>query len=332
MSARAAIARTIVYGAGAVGGVVAARLHLAGHPVVAIARGEHLFKARKSGLLLRTHAGEERVPLELAGHPSEILFGPRDLVILTVKSQDSARALDDLAAAAPAEIAVLCLQNGIANEREALRRFPNVYGGMVWMPATHVRPGEVESHGAPVDGVITLGRYPKGCDARAEAAAALLSGAGIPTEAVEAVMEVKRAKLLDNVGNAVQALTTRGDPDRKALYLRAREEAEAAMRAAGLRWIPREALLERALARVQTFDLPGRPRQGGSTWQSLTRHTGHAEADYLNGEIVLLGRLHGVPTPINAHLQRLIAQAAASGAAPGGFTAAEILASAVTAL
>jgi 2-dehydropantoate 2-reductase len=40
-------------------------------------------------------------------------------------------------------------------------------------------------------------------------------------------------------------------------------------------------------------------RAGGSTWQSLRRGTGTIETDYLTGEIVLLGRLHGVPTPAN---------------------------------
>ena len=43
--------------------------------------------------------------------------------------------------------------------------------------------------------------------------------------------------------------------------------------------------------------------KGSSSWQSLARGTGSIEADYLNGEITLLGRLHGVPTPVNAMLQ-----------------------------
>jgi 2-dehydropantoate 2-reductase len=37
----------------------------------------------------------------------------------------------------------------------------------------------------------------------------------------------------------------------------------------------------------------------------LRRQTGSVESDYLNGEIALLGRLHGVPTPVNHLLQRL---------------------------
>jgi 2-dehydropantoate 2-reductase len=57
--------------------------------------------------------------------------------------------------------------------------------------------------------------------------------------------------------------------------------------------------------------------QGGSSWQSLARGTGSIEAEFLNGEIVLLGELHGVPTPVNALLQRLAIRAAAEGAGAG---------------
>jgi 2-dehydropantoate 2-reductase len=49
------------------------------------------------------------------------------------------------------------------------------------------------------------------------------------------------------------------------------------------------------------------------------------ETDWLNGEIVLLGRLHGVPTPVNALLQRLANEAARAGRAPESLPAKEIL-------
>ncbi len=51
---------------------------------------------------------------------------------------------------------------------------------------------------------------------------------------------------------------------------------------------------------VEHGEIAGVPRPGGSSWQSLAKGSGTIEADYLNGEIVLLGRLHGVPTPVNA--------------------------------
>jgi 2-dehydropantoate 2-reductase len=71
--------------------------------------------------------------------------------------------------------------------------------------------------------------------------------------------------------------------------------------------------------------IEGQRRGGGSTWQSLERGLGSVETDYLNGEIVLLGRLHGVPTPVNALMQRLTAQAARDGVAAGSVDPEDIV-------
>lgn len=70
----------------------------------------------------------------------------------------------------------------------------------------------------------------------------------------------------------------------------------------------------------------GKERGGGSSWQSLARGTGNIETDFLNGEIVLLGRLHGVETPVNAGLQQLARRMAAAGAEPGSMTPDELAA------
>ena len=70
----------------------------------------------------------------------------------------------------------------------------------------------------------------------------------------------------------------------------------------------------------------GGGRPGGSSWQSLVRGTGAIETDYLTGEIVLLGRLHGVPTPVNTLLQSLTRQAAEQRLQPGWLTPAEFTA------
>lgn len=64
--------------------------------------------------------------------------------------------------------------------------------------------------------------------------------------------------------------------------------------------------------------------RGGSSWQSLERGNGSIEAEFLNGEIVLLGGLHDVATPVNALLQRLAVEAAAEGAGAGSWSIAEL--------
>ncbi len=71
-------------------------------------------------------------------------------------------------------------------------------------------------------------------------------------------------------------------------------------------------------------DSEARRRTGSSSWQSLARGAGSIEADYLNGEIVLLGRLHGVPTPANEALRRLANRLAREHIPPGSMDPAEI--------
>jgi 2-dehydropantoate 2-reductase len=100
----------------------------------------------------------------------------------------------------------------------------------------------------------------------------------------------------------------------------AMREALACYKAAGIAFASREEDQARRGDLLQFRQVDGRPRGGGSSWQSLARGTGTIETDYLNGEIVLLGRLHGVPTPVNATLQRVARQLAATGAPPASMT------------
>jgi 2-dehydropantoate 2-reductase len=96
-----------------------------------------------------------------------------------------------------------------------------------------------------------------------------------------------------------------------------RAEAEACYRAAGIDWVGDEEWAERRAGQVQHAPVEGRTRAGGSSWQSLARGLGSIEADYLNGEIALLGRQYDVPTPVNVAAQTLADRAAREGAPPG---------------
>ena len=71
--------------------------------------------------------------------------------------------------------------------------------------------------------------------------------------------------------------------------------------------------------------MPGRPRSGGSSWQSLERGTGAIETDYLNGEIVWLGRQHAVDTPANELIRREAVRAARERRPPNTVPARELL-------
>jgi 2-dehydropantoate 2-reductase len=321
--------RFVVFGAGAVGGVVGAQLHQAGHDVALIARGAHLRELQRSGLTLETPSQRSVLRIPAAGDPAELGVGARgtdDVVLLATKSQDTAGALDALQRAGAWDVPVVCLQNGVENERVALRRFRDVYGAVVMAPTAHLRPGAVEAYGALASGMIDLGRYPEGTDELAEQLAAALAESQFRSRVWPDVMRLKYAKLILNLGNAVTALCA--DDDRVGeLRDRVTAEGRAALDAAGIdhdddgvddlagRW-----------AQIGVSDIGGRERAGSSTWQSLVRGTGAVETDYLNGEIVLVGRLHGIPTPVNAALCRLAAEQARGGAAPGELSVDEVLA------
>jgi 2-dehydropantoate 2-reductase len=173
--------------------------------------------------------------------------------------------------------------------------------------------------------VLDVGRYPDApVDALVSAVAAGFETAGLLSTPRPDVSRWKRRKLLMNIANAVQALVGVGSGQR--LRDMATAEAEACFAAAGLEVASIEEDAANREGRMELSEVAGLTRGGGSSWQSLVRGTGSIEADYLNGEICLMGRVHGVPTPVNALLQRRANAAAAAGVAPGSTTEEELLA------
>ncbi len=313
--------RYIIYGAGAIGGSIGARLHQGGNDVVLICRGGHLEKLQRGGLTFRTPDETATLPMTVVGHPSEIQFGDDDVVLLTMKSQDTAAALDNLRFSA-GDVPVICAQNGVANERMALRRFSQVYGMLVFLPATLLEPGEVAMHASPVGGVLDAGCYPEGVDPLIERVTSDLTESGFVSRPEPQIMRLKYGKLLLNLLNVVQALF--GPEARAGDVVRAvRDEAIACYEAAGIEFVPPTEIAQRATD-ITRGEIEGHPHRGGSTWQTLARGSRSIETDYLNGEISLLGSLHGVPTPYNRALQRAASQAAIAGKPPGSLRVEEL--------
>ena len=310
--------RIVVYGVGAIGGTIAARLALTGQEVVGIARGAMLQAINANDVLnLVTPGGTQRAHFQCVGDPSELAVRTDDAVILAMKGQHTQYALDRLRSVGYDHQPIVCAQNGVANEPAALRYFPNVYGLMVLMPAQYRVPGTVEAIGCPKHGIFDIGRYPRGKDAFCETFAQALCAADILCDVSDDVMPNKYANLALNVGNMVQAAL--GSEHRFGPWHdRARAEAEATYRAAGIVVgnvdpdHPRRKLLK-------SVEIPGAERAGTSSTQSLLRGAGSIETDYLNGEIVLLGRLHAVPTPVNAALVRIAHIMTSQNMKPGAF-------------
>jgi 2-dehydropantoate 2-reductase len=320
--------RIVIYGAGAIGGVLGALLHQNGREVVLIARGRHYEAIRDGGLTLETPAGRAVVDVPVVDSPAGIRWGDGDIVVLGMKTQDIVDGLGALAAAGGRGVPVVCAQNGVESERMALRTGTDVYGVCVMCPAAHLEPGVVQAFSVPSPGILDVGRYPDGSDAVAESLAEAFRAATFHAEARSDIMRWKYCKLLMNLGNAAEALS---GPTARASEIAglARAEGIACLTAAGIDVVSDQGFTERRGDLINPQAIGGGPRPGGSSWQSLERSTGRIEADYLNGEIALLGRLYGVPTPANDVLQRAADDAARRKRPPGSVSADELLAAMV---
>ncbi len=312
--------RIVVFGMGAVGGVIAGRLFEHGHDVVGIARGAHYEAIRASGMQLVDPDRTATLALPVVSDPAAIQWRPDDVVLITTKTQDSTGAFDALRAAAGPDVPVVCVQNGVANERIALRRFAHVHAICVMLPAEHLEPGVVVASSAPVSGLLDIGRSPNGVDDTDHEVAAALADSTFESIPRPDIMRWKYRKLLMNLANAVEALCEPGD-DAIELSRAVRREGSDVLRAAATDVASSDEDRERRGDRLT----PRLARGGGSTWQSLRRGTGSLETDYLNGEIALLARLHGVEAPLNIVLQRAANDAARRKVAPQSLRAADLL-------
>jgi len=325
--------RYIIYGAGAIGATIGARLHQAGADVVLIARGEHLQMMQRQGLRFVAPDGDFLLQIPCVGHPAELDWTGAEVVLLCVKSQHTFAVLDALAESAPESVPVICVQNGVANESLALRRRSKVYGMVVNLPALHLQPGEVVTHAGGSGGILDVGRFPAGLDETAESVALQISAAGFSSQPDVSIMRWKYAKLLMNLGNSLQAAVV-GEhtaeaqgPDAATVEVgrRLRREALACLAAAGIDCASREEVQTRQKGLYHMVDIPGFPRVGGSSWQSVQRGTGDIETDFLNGEIALLGGLHDVPTPANRVCQQVAARMIRERLPVGSYSASQIL-------
>jgi 2-dehydropantoate 2-reductase len=317
--------RLVIYGAGAIGGVVGARLFQNGYDVALIARGAHYEAIRDKGLRIQSPDDDEILAIPVVDHPSALTFTSDDVVCLAMKSQDTIDACQTLVACAPPDIAVACFQNGVENERVVLRHFAGTYAVCVMSPTSHIDPGVVIAQSAPVSGLLDLGCYPNGLDDRAEQISAALNASTFHSVARPDVMRWKYTKLLMNLANSIEAAITPGAEVKELVEL-VRAEGEACLGAAGIDFASAAEDKERRADRMHVQPVNGAYRGGGSSWQSLARGTRSIEADYLNGEIAMLGRLHGVPTPANVLMQHLANEQARIGAPPQSVPVSEILA------
>ncbi|TNF24877.1 MAG: 2-dehydropantoate 2-reductase [Deltaproteobacteria bacterium] len=314
--------RIAVIGAGAIGGVTAVFLAEAGHPVQIVTKHASVATlAREEGLRVRGVRGEHRAKLRAVATVGE-LEGPLDIVLLATKSTEVLAVARECLPLLADDGVMLTMQNGITEHAVAeIVGAHRVAACVVVWGATMVEPGTLEmtSEGEFVLGVL------EGDRGRLAPIASLLS-AVVPTRVADNLMGERYSKLIINA-----CITTLGGvcglllgemlarrPARE-LFIAVMREAMAVADAMGIhvekggggkldfyRFVAGDGLLARfrrhAIIRLVGFKYR---RLKSSTLQSLERKK-PTEIDFINGYIVATGEKHGVPTPVNAALVRMV--------------------------
>lgn len=293
--------RVVVFGAGAMGSLVGGLLSQH-HDVTLVGRKDHLEAIRAHGLAITGAT-------QLTARPHVALTAREaatpDLLVLTVKAYDTARALRDAKPLLGPRTAVLSLQNGLGNV-EAVRDAAGAaltLGGVTTHGVTFVEPGHVHHAGV---GYTKVGAIAPGSAPLAGEVAAALTQAGMKAEAVPDIAAELWAKVIVNAGiNPLTAITglpngeVLAQPGLKALLEATVREAEAVARAAGIR-LPEGDLVERT-RRVAQLTAPNK----SSMLQDIERGR-RTEVDSICGAIVRTARAHGTSAPLNAALLALV--------------------------
>lgn len=320
--------RYIIIGAGAVGASLAAEFEANNIPHVLVGRGAQIAHIARHGLSYRRSGQTRLVRLNAVDTATPPALKADDILVLAVKAQDVEAATEFWAwrdvdgGGLAADLPLVTLQNGLAAEDIALRRFDRVYSASILIPARYTVTGEVVVGGEPNIGVITLGRYPHGLDDTARTMVADLTTAGYLAEARDDIRRWKAAKLEHNVSNAVELFAGTAEVRAKAAADLA-NEARTVLKAAGYDPAsPLERIVD--ISGWHVADGSGIESGQQSTWQSFVRGTS-SEVDYLNGEVVRLGRLHGVNAPLNTAFQRAVAKLSQDGGKPGSRDIADVV-------
>jgi 2-dehydropantoate 2-reductase len=293
-----------VFGAGAVGSYFGGMLARGGVPVMLVGRAAHVAAVRRHGLLLDTLRFREHVPLAASDSPEAVAGA--DVVLVSVKSQDTEAAARAMAPHLDTGAIVVSLQNGVDNaERLAACLGRDVHAAVVYVGAHMAGPGHVR-HTGRGDLVVGTMRGDASGRAAAEHVAELFARVGVPCRVAEDIRAELWAKLILNCAyNAVSALTRLqygpmlADRNGRSLVTEIVAEAAAVARAEGVSPVE-AASLERVLALAAAM-----PTQVSSTAQdiALGRRT---EIDAINGYVVRRGEARGVPTPVNRTLHALV--------------------------
>jgi len=319
-----------VAGAGSIGCFVGGMLRAGGHRVSLLARPRIIDEINRHGLRITSFEGLEHrltaAEIALSGDPA--IFGGAEIILVTVKSDDTAEVADLIARHAAKTATIVSLQNGTGNVAVLRNALPDhdVLAGMV--PFNVVSMGEGHFHRA-TSGDILLEKD----DADT---AKKLSQPELGFRAVDDITGVQWGKLLVNLNNALVALS--GLPLReqlsqrrwRVLFADQWQEALRVIRAEGVDPVSTtplpasftpcilklpDFLFQRIAASMVKID----PKARSSMWEDLQRGR-RTEIDHLQGLIVELAQRHGLQAPLSERIVSLIRKAEQAGEGSSGLT------------
>lgn len=292
----------VVMGAGAVGGYFGGRLAQAGHRITLVARGAHLLALQQRGLRLHSTLGDASLQrLRAVEDPREVApdAGPVDVVLFTVKAQDSTAAAERIAPLVSAGTRVLTLQNGVDGVEVLRRRFGDerVLAGVAYIEALVGPVGEIV-HKSPFARLVFGALVAH--DPRAEELADAFREAGVEvTLEADPMVAVWRKWLLICAFSGLTAVTRKPigaiveRRETRELLRRVMEEVAALAAARGVA-LPGDAV-DGAMAFARET---AEPTMTSSLAQDLAAGK-RLELEALNGAASRMGRELAVGTPVN---------------------------------
>ncbi|WP_184084971.1 2-dehydropantoate 2-reductase [Afipia massiliensis] len=323
-----------VAGAGSIGCFVGGMLRSGGHAVSLLARPRVIDEINRNGLKVTSFEGIERrlssAEIKLSGDPA--IFADADIILVTVKSDDTAEIAELIAQHARKDAVIVSLQNGTGNVSVLREAMPDhdVLAGMV--PFNVLSMDDGHFHRA-TSGDILLEKD----DADT---AKLLSTPEFVFRGVDDIEGVQWGKLLVNLNNALNALS--GLPLRdqlaqrswRVLFADQMREALAVIKAEGIAPVSTtplpasftpfilklpDALFTKIAASMVKID----PKARSSMWEDLQRGR-RTEIDHLQGLIVALAQRHGLKAPLSARIVALIREAEQAAKGSPGLTPEQV--------
>jgi 2-dehydropantoate 2-reductase len=316
-----------VIGAGAIGSVIGGLLSKAGEDVTLIGRKAHVDVINQNGLILDGESGKIVIQVKAA---ENLDFKP-DLALLTVKSQDvesSVKKVQPFLSGTP----VVTMQNGVQSDDLVARVLgkENIISSVVTFNGEFLEPGKALYSSLFSKTVLLIGE-PFGAKGNRLQSLSALFNKALPTDISEDIRGAHWTKLLWNLITAVPAVTglsyqeCNHYPQIRELNINLMKEGLEVIKLAGIKTAPVPGFPLSLMETMAKMPLPesssmmkniiesaGELPVLGSILQSIKRGKS-TEVDYLNGEIVNLGKKKGIPTPVNSLMVELVHQVETTG-------------------